>query len=116
MLGAFCVSVLPVLVAAQSSAASPPSAYAVPGVFPTSVYGAYYNDPTATTAEPQPIITDPVTVSLRSWCPRGVRADGLPQHEVYPYWLTNPETIPNVRPRSPCLDWIRMSDRCGTTA
>lgn len=65
MLAAFSVSVLPVLVAAQSTAASPPPlAYAVPGVFPTSVYGAYYNDPTATTAEPQPIITDPVTVSI----------------------------------------------------
>ncbi|KAI0727851.1 sphingomyelin phosphodiesterase [Fomitopsis betulina] len=79
MLAAFSVSVLPVLVAAQSTAASPPPlAYAVPGVFPTSVYGAYYNDPTATTAEPQPIITDPVT------------------HEVYPHWLTNPDTIPKL--------------------
>ena len=64
MLATLSVSVLPALVVAQSSAASPPSAYAVPGVFPTSVYGAYYNDPTATTAEPQPIITDPVTVSI----------------------------------------------------
>ncbi|OSX66906.1 hypothetical protein POSPLADRAFT_1072083 [Postia placenta MAD-698-R-SB12] len=53
-----------------------PSEYTVPGVFPTSVYESYYNDPTATTAEPQPVITDPIT------------------HVTYPYWLTNPETIP----------------------
>lgn len=39
-----------------------PSEYTVPGVFPTSVYESYYNDPTATTAEPQPVITDPITV------------------------------------------------------
>ncbi|CCL98101.1 uncharacterized protein FIBRA_00095 [Fibroporia radiculosa] len=55
-----------------------PSAYTVPGVFPTSVFQSYYNDPTATTAEPQPVISDPVT------------------HKTYPYWLTNPETIPQV--------------------
>ncbi|KAH9835891.1 sphingomyelin phosphodiesterase [Rhodofomes roseus] len=75
--GAFSVSILPAIVAAQASGTLP-TAYTLPGVFPTSVYAAYYNDPTATTAEPQPIITDPVT------------------HEVYPYWLTNPETIPQL--------------------
>lgn len=53
-------------VTSQSSSISGlgPSAYTAPGTFPTSVYEAYYNDPTATTAEPQPVITDPITVSL----------------------------------------------------
>lgn len=40
-----------------------PSAYTAAGVFPASAYTYYYNDPTATSAQPQPIITDPVTVS-----------------------------------------------------
>ena len=40
-----------------------PSAYTVPGAFPTSLYSKYYNNPTATTAQPQPVISDPVTVS-----------------------------------------------------
>lgn len=39
------------------------SAYTASGAFPTSLYASYYNDPTATTAEPQPVISDPVTVS-----------------------------------------------------
>ena len=43
-----------------------PSAYTVPGAFPTSLYSEYYNDPTATTAQPQPVISDPVTVSQTS--------------------------------------------------
>ena len=43
-----------------------PSSFVAPGVFPTTVYDHYYNDPTATTAQPQPIITDPVTVSTLS--------------------------------------------------
>lgn len=59
-----------VLTAGFASAASPgagsvslgPSAFAVPGVFPSSVFSAYYNNPTATSAQPQPIISDPVTV------------------------------------------------------
>jgi sphingomyelin phosphodiesterase len=38
------------------------TAYTAPGAFPTSVYGSYWNDPTATSAQPQPVITDPVTV------------------------------------------------------
>lgn len=39
------------------------TAYTASGAFPTSLYASYYNDPTATTAEPQPVISDPVTVS-----------------------------------------------------
>jgi len=53
-----------------------PATYTVPGPFPTSLYESYYDDPTGTIAEPQPVISDPVT------------------DEIYPYWLTNPETIP----------------------
>ncbi|KIJ65063.1 hypothetical protein HYDPIDRAFT_27793 [Hydnomerulius pinastri MD-312] len=57
-------------------ASDQPSAYTVPGAFPTSLYSQYYNNPTATSAQPQPVISDPVT------------------HEVFPYSLTDPSTIP----------------------
>ena len=40
------------------------STFTVPGAFPTSVYQNYYNSPTATSAQVQPIISDPVTVRL----------------------------------------------------
>ena len=43
-----------------------PSSFAVPGIFPTSVYKHYFNNPTATSAQPQPVITDPVTVRSNS--------------------------------------------------
>ena len=53
----------------QGEAATPdvhglgPSAFAAPGVFPTSAFSHYFNHPaTATSAQPQPIISDPVTV------------------------------------------------------
>lgn len=39
-----------------------PSAFTAPGAFPTSVYKHYYNSPTATSAQPQPVISDPVSV------------------------------------------------------
>ncbi|KNZ72246.1 Sphingomyelin phosphodiesterase [Termitomyces sp. J132] len=53
-----------------------PQNFTVPGVFPTSVFSEYYNSPTATSAQVQPVISDPVT------------------HKVYPFSLTNPDTIP----------------------
>ncbi|KAI0660497.1 Metallo-dependent phosphatase [Cubamyces menziesii] len=53
-----------------------PSAYTAPGAFPTSVYKHYYNSPTATSAQPQPVIYDPVS------------------HEIYPLELTDPSTLP----------------------
>ncbi|KAL6304774.1 Metallo-dependent phosphatase [Sparassis latifolia] len=68
-------------VVAQSSLG--PSAYTVPGPFPASIYQSYYNDPTATAAQPQPVISDPVT------------------HEIFPYALTNPDTIPLNDTQSP---------------
>ena len=55
--------------ALQASAASlsyGPSSYAPPGAFPTQWYNSYYNDPTATTAQPQPVISDPVLVSTHT--------------------------------------------------
>ena len=42
------------------------SVYTVPGAFPTSLYSLYYNNPTATSEQPQPVISDPVTVSVIS--------------------------------------------------
>ncbi|TFK56761.1 sphingomyelin phosphodiesterase [Heliocybe sulcata] len=53
-----------------------PSTYAPPGAFPTSLYSSYYNNPTATVSQVQPVISDPVT------------------HEIYPFNLTDPGTIP----------------------
>ena len=41
-----------------------PSLYAPPGAFPTSLYQSYYNNPTATSAQPQPVISDPVLVRI----------------------------------------------------
>ena len=41
-----------------------PSSYAPPGAFPTSLYNSYYNNPTATSAQPQPVVSDPVLVRI----------------------------------------------------
>lgn len=40
-----------------------PSVFTAPGAFPTSLYSHYYNSPTATSVQPQPVISDPVSVS-----------------------------------------------------
>ncbi|THH33122.1 hypothetical protein EUX98_g1075 [Antrodiella citrinella] len=53
-----------------------PLAFTAPGAFPTSIYKEYYNNPTATSAQVQPVITDPVLL------------------KTYPNSLTNPATIP----------------------
>jgi hypothetical protein len=53
------------VLALQSSAVTyGPSSYAPPGAFPTSLYSSYYNNPTATSAQPQPVISDPVLVRI----------------------------------------------------
>lgn len=39
-----------------------PSSFAAPGAFPTSLYSEYFNNPTQTSAQVQPVISDPVTV------------------------------------------------------
>ncbi len=43
-----------------------PSTFTVPGPFPTSLYDSYYNNPTATSAQPQPVISDPVLVRIHA--------------------------------------------------
>ncbi|CAL1693975.1 unnamed protein product [Somion occarium] len=60
-----------------------PSAFTAPGAFPTSVFSHYYNSPTATSAQVQPIISDPV------------------EHKVYSLSLTNPDTIPKNDTKDP---------------
>ncbi|KAI9444617.1 Metallo-dependent phosphatase-like protein [Lactarius indigo] len=62
-----------------------PSTFTAPGPFPTSLYKSYYNDPTATSAQPQPVISDPVL------------------HKVYPQELTDPKDIPQDDPQDPHL-------------
>ncbi|KAG1817992.1 sphingomyelin phosphodiesterase [Suillus subaureus] len=57
-----------------------PTTYTASGAFPTSLYGTYWNDPTATSAQPQPVITDPVT------------------NEIFPYELTDPANFPKATP------------------
>ncbi|KAF4604855.1 hypothetical protein EYR40_003637 [Pleurotus pulmonarius] len=53
-----------------------PSTLTAPGPFPTSLFSKYYNSPTVTSAQVQPVISDPVT------------------HEIYPFSLTNPDSVP----------------------
>ncbi|KAH9178518.1 Metallo-dependent phosphatase [Lactarius sanguifluus] len=60
-----------------------PSTFTAPGSFPTSLYRSYYNDPTATSAQPQPVVSDPVL------------------HKVYPQELTDPNDIPQNDPQDP---------------
>jgi len=37
--------------------------YTAPGVFPVTAFSSYYASPTATSAQVQPVISDPVNVS-----------------------------------------------------
>ncbi|EGN94903.1 hypothetical protein SERLA73DRAFT_171272 [Serpula lacrymans var. lacrymans S7.3] len=52
-----------------------PSNFTVPGAFPTSVFSEYYNSPTATSAQAQPVISDPIT------------------HKTFPFSLTDPSNF-----------------------
>ncbi|KAF8259132.1 sphingomyelin phosphodiesterase [Lactarius quietus] len=70
-------------VLADGSLTYGPSSFAPPGPFPTSWYQSYYNNPTATAAQPQPVISDPVL------------------HKVYPPELTSPENIPQDDTQDP---------------
>ncbi|KAH7914741.1 Metallo-dependent phosphatase-like protein [Hygrophoropsis aurantiaca] len=67
---------LTAVLAASGDDGISPSNYTAPGTFPTSVYAQYYNSPTATSAQVQPVISDPVT------------------HEIFPLRLTDPNNIP----------------------
>ncbi|KAI0715131.1 hypothetical protein C8Q76DRAFT_795917 [Earliella scabrosa] len=60
-----------------------PSVFTAPGAFPTSLYRHYYNSPTATSVQPQPVISDPVT------------------HKIYPFALTNPDRLPKNNTQDP---------------
>lgn len=40
-----------------------PSAFTAPGRFPTSAFSTYFNNPTQTSEQVQPVVTDPVLVS-----------------------------------------------------
>ncbi|KAF8132234.1 Metallo-dependent phosphatase-like protein [Mycena galopus ATCC 62051] len=60
-----------------------PSAFTAPGAFPTSIFSSYYNDPTQTVSQVQPVISDPVT------------------NVVYPLDLTSPDTIPQIDTEDP---------------
>lgn len=58
-----------------STSAALSSTFTAPGKFPTSLYSKYYNSPTQTSAQVQPVITD------------------ISGH-VYPLKLTDPHDIP----------------------
>ncbi|KAJ3761911.1 sphingomyelin phosphodiesterase [Lentinula raphanica] len=74
---------LPSLTLAASNSGFPSSIFTVPGAFPTSVYSKYYNNPTQTSAQVQPVISDPVT------------------HEIYPLELTDPDDIATIDTKDP---------------
>ena len=60
-------STLSLVQAQNTSLTFGPSAFTAPGVFPTSAYSKYYNSPTATSAQVQPVISDPVLVCVASY-------------------------------------------------
>jgi hypothetical protein len=68
-------SLLAASVSAKTSAAGSaaalitPSTYTVPGAFPTSAFTSYYNVPTQTASQVQPVIKDPVTVCTSQLLP-----------------------------------------------
>lgn len=43
-----------------------PSAWTAAGIFPTTLFSSYYNNPTQTFSQVQPVITDSILVSHRS--------------------------------------------------
>lgn len=69
-----------------------PSTFTAPGEFPTSAFSKYFNNPTQTASQVQPVISDPVSVCdvdfwsicLLTFC----------KHVIYPLSLTDPDTIP----------------------
>lgn len=48
--------------AQEATLALGPSTFIAPGAFPTSAFSKYFNSPTATSAQVQPVISDPVLV------------------------------------------------------
>lgn len=78
------------LVAAQIDT----STYTAPNAFPTSLYGKYYNNPTATSAQVQPVVTDPITVESFNRFKYRLLTHLSHQHKVYPLKLTDPGSVP----------------------
>ncbi|KAI5116890.1 hypothetical protein M0805_004635 [Coniferiporia weirii] len=80
------------VVGAAPSTRTTASRYTAPGRFPTTLFSSYYNDPTQTSAQVQPVVSDPVL------------------HTVYPFALTDPDSVPvndttdPARPLPPRLD------------
>ncbi|KAJ7721427.1 Metallo-dependent phosphatase [Mycena maculata] len=72
-------AILPSVLAATSKEAGTSllSAFTVPGAFPTAAFPKYYNNPTQTASQVQPIIEDPVETGV-----------------TYKLELTSPDTIP----------------------
>ena len=95
---AFVFSVPAVVAEPVHSESFGPSAFTAPGAFPTSLYKSYFNSPTATSVQPQPVISDPVSVSGNStdFIHSCVFTRIHSQHKTYPFDLTNPATIPKV--------------------
>ena len=79
------LAILGLLGVASSANVSIPgdSSYVAPPGFPTSAFSSYYFSPAQPTAEPQPVLYDPVL------------------DITFPYNLTNPEAIPTVDPDPP---------------
>ncbi|KAI0330007.1 sphingomyelin phosphodiesterase [Cubamyces sp. BRFM 1775] len=84
-------ALLPQASVASTCGALGPPVFTVSGAFPTSIYTQYYNDPTATSAQPQPVITDPIT------------------RKVYPYDLSNPDTVPLSNTHDPQVIFPKAS-------
>lgn len=77
-----------------ASASIQPSTFTVPGAFPTSAFTKYYNQPTATSAQPQPVVSDPVTVESP---PISYTTPISQCSRHFPAW--------NL---SPCVDWSKQ--------
>ncbi|KIK93120.1 hypothetical protein PAXRUDRAFT_26450 [Paxillus rubicundulus Ve08.2h10] len=85
------------ILASLKGATATDGSYTAYGEFPTSVYESYRNDPTATAAQPQLVISDPVTSS------------------IFPANLTDPANFPKVH-RSSEIDgvWPELGTRNDT--
>ncbi|KAF7302948.1 SER THR protein phosphatase family protein [Mycena kentingensis (nom. inval.)] len=70
--------------AASSASTFATSVFTAPGRFPTTMFTRYYNSPTQTSVQVQPVIKDPVETGL-----------------VYPLELTDPNTIPTNNTADP---------------
>jgi hypothetical protein len=87
-----------------------PPEFVAPGVFPTSLYKSYYNIPTATAEQPQPVISDPVTVRTLHTEQPGIPLTLYLQHVVYPLELTSAKNIPQVSAESAVVVGRRVTD------